>query len=114
VHVGEGHLADLHDLRPPSRQAAGQARGRQRQGARRREAMRAPHRQSMDATEPGQPVEVSADQRRQRLDLLGRFLHQQHVGLLLSRQGGHVVDSGAGEPQQVPADDLQDFLVATL
>jgi hypothetical protein len=28
------------------------------------------------------------------------------------RQGGHVVDGGAGEPQQIPADDLQDFLVA--
>ena len=54
-------------------------------------------------------MKVSADQRRQRLHLLGRFLHQQYVGLLLSRQGGHVVDSGAGsvsEPLSQVADTV--------
>ena len=114
MDVGEGDVAHLHELRPPPRQASGQARGGQRQRARRGEAVRAPYRQAVHAPEPRQPMEVAADQRRQRLDMLRRLLHQHQVGLLLSDQGGHVLDGRAGEAQQVPADDFQTFLTSWL
>lgn len=111
MYVGKGDLAHLDKLRPPARQPAWQPRSRQGERAWRPEMVRAPYREAVDAAEPGQAVEVAAEQGRQDLHVLGGFLHQQHIRFLAFRQGGDILDGRAGEPQQVPADDLQRCLM---
>ena len=54
MDVGEGDLADLHDLAAPARQAAGQGGRRQRQHLGRREIVPAPDREAVDTAGPGQ------------------------------------------------------------
>ena len=54
---------------------------------------------------------MATDQRRQRVDVFGRFLHEEKLGPLALDKRRHVFDGGAGEPQQVPAYDFHIVLM---
>ena len=55
-------------------------------------------------------MEMAADQRRQRLDFLGRFLHQQKVGPFMLDQRRDMPDGRAlVRRRQIPTDDLHEI-----
>jgi hypothetical protein len=107
MHVGDGDVAEPNNLRNTRRQAARHSRDRQRQGLRRRQRVGAPCREPMNAARQGLPMKIAADEVGERLHLLGRFLHEKEIRPLPLRERSDVLDSGAGQAQQIPADDLQ-------
>ena len=104
MDVGEGDLADLHDLAAPARQAAGQGGRRQRQHLGCREIVPAPDPEAVDTAGPGQAMIVTGHPGGQHVHVLRHFLHEQHVRPLALEQRDDVADRGPFEPQQIPAD----------
>jgi hypothetical protein len=105
MHIGEGGIRDLDELGQARRHAARHARDRQGQGLRGRKLMRAPRRQAVDSPRQGLAEEVPAHEFRQGLDLLGRLLKQEKIGLRRPHQRGHILDGRSRQPKQVPAQD---------
>jgi hypothetical protein len=54
----------------------------------------------MNATGPRHTVEMAADQLGQPLDLAGRFLHQNQVGMFAADQGGDMLGLGSDATQR--------------
>jgi hypothetical protein len=52
-------------------------------------------------------MKIPPDEVGQLLNLLGRFLQEKQVRPLSLHERSDVLDSGAGQAQQIPADDLQ-------
>jgi len=52
-------------------------------------------------------MKIPPDEVGQPLNLLGRFLQEKQVRPLSLHERSDVLDSGAGQAQQIPADDLQ-------
>jgi hypothetical protein len=105
MHIGEGGIRDLDELSQARRHAPRHARDWQGQRLRGRKLMRAPRRQPVDPPRQGLAEEVPAHQLRQRLDLLGRLLKQEKIGLRRAHQPSDILDGRSRQPEQVPAQD---------
>ena len=107
MHIGEIDAPEMYQLRDAGRHASGKGRNRQAQGRRPRQKVRAPQRQTIDALLHGSTIKMSADLLRQLFHLLGCFLEQQKIGLMVPDQGRDIFAAGADPAQQVPAQDPQ-------
>jgi len=107
MHISDGDVAESNNLSNTRRQATRHSRDRQRQGLRRRQRVGAPCGEPMNAARQGLPMKITPDEVGKRLHLFGRFLHEKEIRPLPLHERSDVLDRGAGQPQQIPADDLQ-------
>ena len=107
MHIRERNVPELCDLRHTRRHATRHRGNRQAQRIGRRQRTGAPHSQAIDAAIQGLVKKLSAYNRRQCRQLLGRFLQEQKIRKMPFDKRGHVFDARTGQTQQVPAYDFQ-------
>ncbi len=103
VDVGDGEGAEIDDLADPVHDGAGGEFQDQRFG----ELGGAPHGEAMDAAGERDAGVAAAQVIGQRVDIASGFLHQEQVRVFVFGEADHVTHPGAGETQQVPADNLR-------